>query len=81
VSPSGATTIPNISLASGSGAIGNGGTIEDGGAWASTNMRGPLFTFNLVMEFFCELQQNYQKVKIEKLQSLQNFQCKPHESL
>jgi hypothetical protein len=52
VAPSGSTTTLGISLVSGIGAIGNGGIIEGGGAWASTNMRGPLVTFHLVMEFF-----------------------------
>jgi hypothetical protein len=52
VTPSGSTTTPGISLANGIGTTGNGGIIEDGGAWVSTNMRGPLFTYNLVMEFF-----------------------------
>jgi hypothetical protein len=33
-------------------------------------MWGPLPTFNLVVEFFHELQQNYQEVRIEKLRSL-----------
>jgi len=37
--------------------------------------------FNKVVEFFCELRQNYLGVRIEKLQSLQDFQHKPHESL
>jgi hypothetical protein len=29
-----------------------------------------LLAFNLVVEFFCELRQNYQGVRIEKLWSL-----------
>jgi hypothetical protein len=44
-------------------------------------MWGPLPTFNLVVEFFHELWQNYQRVTTEKLLSLQDFQRKPDESL
>jgi hypothetical protein len=51
----------------GSGAIGCGGTIGGGGAKKTTSMQGPLPIFNLVVEFFCQLQQNYQGVRIEKL--------------
>ncbi len=84
------STIFSISLASGSngsrttigsGAIGSGGTIEGGGVRASTSAWGLLPIFNLVVEFFGELRQNYQGVKTEKLWSLQDFQCKLHESL
>jgi hypothetical protein len=76
VAPSGATVIPSISSTSGSGsANGNGitesgGTNGGGGVGASTNTRGPLFVFNPVVELFHELQQNYQGVRIENLQSL-----------
>jgi hypothetical protein len=81
VAPSGATTF-NISLTSesggaiGIGAIGsggttrNGGTIKGGNARASISRHSPLPKFNPVVEFFHELQQNYQRVKIEKLRSL-----------
>jgi hypothetical protein len=76
VAPSGATITPNINSAngsrsiSGSGTIKIGGTIGGSGAKASTNMWGPLPVFNPVVKKFHELQQNYQGVKIEKLQSL-----------
>jgi hypothetical protein len=58
---SGATTTFNVSLASGSrsangsGATESGGTTRGGGARASINARGPLPTFNQVVEFFHEL--------------------------
>jgi hypothetical protein len=69
-------TTPSIILvngsksANGNGAIGNVGTTGCGGARASTNTWGPLFAFNLVVEFFHELQWNYRRVRIEKLQDL-----------
>jgi hypothetical protein len=53
--------LTNISSASGSkgtngnGAIGSGGTTRGGGARASISTRGPLSTFNLVVEFLHEL--------------------------
>jgi hypothetical protein len=50
-----------------SGTIWSGGITRGGGAWASNNTRGPLLTFNPIMEFFHELWWNYQGVKIEKL--------------
>ncbi len=74
--PNVATSIASISSTSGSGntnvneATKSGGTIEGGGVRAITNMRCPLLAFNPIVEFFCELQQNYQRVRIEKLQSL-----------
>jgi len=62
---------PNISSTSGSksgsGTIGSGGTIEGGAPRASINTRGLLPTFNLIVELFYELQQNYQGIRIEKL--------------
>jgi hypothetical protein len=79
VAPSGATTILNISSASvnksgnGNRTTRNGGTTICGGVGASINTQGPLFAFNLVVEFFHELQRNYQRVKTKKLQSLQDF--------
>jgi hypothetical protein len=75
-------TYTNISLttgrksASGNETIRSGGTIKidgttgGGGVRASTSTWGPLPTFNLVVEFFCELGQNYQGVKVENFQSL-----------
>ncbi len=71
-----ATTTPSIILvsesksANGNGATGNGGTIGCGGARASTSTWGPLLAFNLVVEFFRELQRNYGRVRIKKLQNL-----------
>jgi hypothetical protein len=71
MAPNGAMVILNISLASGNrntngnGATENakttrsGGTTKRGGARTSTSTWGPLPTFNLVVEFFCELQRNY----------------------
>jgi hypothetical protein len=56
---------PNISSTSGSKS--GSGTIGSGGARASINTQGPLPTFNLIVELFYELQQNYQGVRIEKL--------------
>ncbi len=61
MAPSDAMAILNISLASGNGntngngAIERGGIIGGGGAGVSTSRWGPLPTFNLVVEFFCEL--------------------------
>ncbi len=87
MAPSGATTILHINLASGSvnangnGTTKSGGTTGGGGARASTSTRSPFPILNLVVEFFRELQRNYQGVRIEKLTNLQDFQCKPHESL
>ncbi len=88
VAPSGAITTLDINLVNGSrntnsnATTKSGGTIGNGdGAMASTSMWGPLPAFNLILEFFHKLQWNYQGVKIEKLRSLQDFQCKPHESL
>jgi hypothetical protein len=83
MSPSGAMTTINISLASGSGSATSngttrsGGTTKGGGAWASTSIWGPLLVFNLVVKFFHELWQNYEEVRIEKLRSLQDFQRSP----
>jgi hypothetical protein len=51
------------------------------GIGTSISTQGPLPIFNLVVEFFCGLRQNYQKVRTKELQSLQDLQCKPHESL
>jgi hypothetical protein len=65
MAPSGAMTTPNISLASGSksvsggGATESGGTTKGGGIRASINM--PLHASNLVVKFFQNLWQNYQK--------------------
>jgi hypothetical protein len=79
VAPSVATTTFNISLTSesggaiGIGAIGSGGTIRGGNVRASTSRHNPLPTFNPVVEFFRELQRNYDKVKIEKFRSLQDL--------
>jgi len=76
VPPSVATSIVSISSANGSRntnvnrATKSGGTIEGGGVREITNMRCPLLAFNPIVEFFCELQRNYQRVRIEKLQSL-----------
>ncbi len=87
VAPSGATATLSINLASGNGntsgngATTSGGIIGGGSARASTSTWGPLPTFNPIVEFFCELQRNYQKVRTKKLWSLQDFQRKPHESL
>lgn len=47
---------------SGSGTIGSGGAITSGGTSPSTNTRGLLLAFNLVVEFFQELQWNHQRV-------------------
>jgi hypothetical protein len=41
-----------------------------GGARESINMQGPLLAFNPIVEFFCGLWWNYQRVRIEKLRSL-----------
>jgi hypothetical protein len=87
VAPSGATTILSISSASvnksgnGNRTTKNGGTTTCGGVGASIITRGPLFAFNLVVEFFHELQGNYQRVKTKKIQSLQDLLSKPHENL
>jgi hypothetical protein len=68
VAPSGASTTLNISSTNGNesatsnGAIQSGGTIKGGGVGASTSTRGTLPIFNLVVEFFHELRQNYQRV-------------------
>jgi hypothetical protein len=76
MAPSGAMTTPNNSstsgskIVSGNGAIGNGGTIGGGGVGACISTRGPLLVFNPIVQFFNELRQNYQRVKIEKLRSL-----------
>jgi hypothetical protein len=73
MAPSVTTTILGISLANGNrsisdiGAIRTSGTIGGGGAKASISMQGPLPIFNPVVEFFHELQQNYQGVRIQKL--------------
>ncbi len=56
--------------ANGNGTIVNGGTTGGGGGRASSSTRGPLPIFNQVVEFFHELRQNYQGVRIENLQSL-----------
>jgi uncharacterized membrane protein len=67
MAPSGAMATFDIKLASGNrstngnaatksgGTIGSGGSTRGGGAMASTSMRGPLPTFNLVVEFFHKL--------------------------
>jgi len=66
VVPSGAMTYISISLTnghisvSGNEDIRSGGTFKidgttGGGVRASISTRGPLPTFNLVVEFFCEL--------------------------
>jgi hypothetical protein len=71
-----ATSIASISSTSGSGNTNvngttkSGGTTKGGGVGAIINMRCPLLAFNPIVEFFCELQRNYQKVRIKKLQSL-----------
>jgi hypothetical protein len=62
---SGSTTTLGISLISGIGATGNGGIIEDGGAWASINMRGPLLTFNLVMKFIMNYDEITKRLKLK----------------
>jgi hypothetical protein len=67
--------------ATSNGTIGSGGTVKGGGARASINTWGPLLIFNPIVKLFCELRWNYQRVRIEKLWSLQDFQCKLHESL
>ncbi len=59
--------------ASGSGTIGSGRAIRSGAISPSTNTWGPLFAFNLVVEFFQELRWNHQGVWIEKLRNLQEF--------
>jgi hypothetical protein len=51
-----------------------------GGGGNSPTIRGWVPTFNLVVEFFEELRTNYQSVKMEKLHTLQDFQCRPHEN-
>jgi hypothetical protein len=68
VAPSGVTTTLGISSASGNesangsgitknvGTTKSGGPIGAGGVGASTSTHGPLPTFNLVVEFFYELQ-------------------------
>jgi hypothetical protein len=79
VAPIGAMVTLSISSTSGSknasdnGTTGSGGTTRGGGARASNNTQGPWPTFNPIVELFCELWQNYQRVKIEKLQNLHNF--------
>ncbi len=61
MAPSGATINLGISSTSGNGNVNgsgineSGGTTGGGGARASTNMQGPLPTFNLVVESFHEL--------------------------
>jgi hypothetical protein len=73
VAPSVAMATPSISSTNGSrsaissGNTINGGITEGGGARASTSTWGPLPIFNLVVEFFRELQQNYQGVRTQKL--------------
>jgi hypothetical protein len=52
------------------GTVGSGGIIRGGGVGASISTWGPLFAFNPIVEFFHELQQNYQGLRIEKLQRL-----------
>jgi len=64
VAPSGVMATPNISLANESG---NGRTTRGDGAKEFISTHGPLFAFNLIMEFFHELWHNYQGVKTEKL--------------
>jgi hypothetical protein len=62
MAPSGVMTILGINSVSrhgstkGSGATGSGGTTRGGGVGAPTSTWGPLLIFNLVVEFFCELQ-------------------------
>jgi hypothetical protein len=79
VAPIGAMTILSINSTNGSrnvsdnGTNRSGGTTRGGGAWASSNIQDPLPTFIPIVELFCELWQNYQGVKIEKLQNLHNF--------
>ncbi len=63
----------NNSVASGNENANGSGTIGSGGTSPSTNTWGPLFAFNLVVEFFQELQWNHQGVWIEKLKNLQEF--------
>jgi len=82
MTPNGAMVTLGISSTSGSGntncsgiirnggIIGSGGIIRGGGVRASISTWGPLFAFNPIVEFFHELQQNYQGLRIEKLQSL-----------
>jgi hypothetical protein len=70
MAPSGAMTIFGISSVSGhgstrgSGATRSGGITRGGGVGAPTSTWGPLLIFNLVVEFFYELQQNYQEGRI-----------------
>jgi hypothetical protein len=71
----------NSNVTSGSGSSNGSGTMGSGGTKPSTSAWGPLLAFNLVVEFFHELQWNYQGVRIVKMQKLHDFQCKPHESL
>jgi len=76
MAPSGAMTILGISSARGNGNTSGGGstrshgTTKGGGERTSIGTQGPSPTFNVVVEFFHELRQNYQRVRIEKLQSL-----------
>ncbi len=62
MAPSGAINNSSTSgskIVSGNGTIESGGTIRGGGARASINMWGPLPAFNLIVQFFNELWQNY----------------------
>jgi hypothetical protein len=71
------TTLANTNLINGNGNVGSSGSIEgsgttrSGGIGPSTNARGPLLAFNLVVEFFCELWRNLLRgVRTKKLKNL-----------
>jgi hypothetical protein len=57
-------------LANGGENVSGNGTPWSGGTNPSISTWGPWPTFNLVVEFFWNLQQNYQRIQIEKIPSL-----------
>jgi hypothetical protein len=63
------TTTFCSSLANGGESVSGNGTTWSGGTDPSISTCGPWPTFNLVMEFFWNLQQNYQRIQIEKIPS------------
>ncbi len=54
---------PSSSLVNGNNNV-NNKTIESGGFRLSINGQGPMLAFNLIVNFFQELQKNYQGVQI-----------------
>jgi hypothetical protein len=73
---SGMSTIPNVSLANGNKSANGGGAIWNGGTSLSIGTWDLLSMFNLIVKFFQELWNIYQRVQTKK-----NEVCKvPHKS-